>query len=100
MERKTKTAEEWRIILEDQKQRKLTDQVCANEHDVSVWTLRNRKKRQSEKAETHSELIEVPFSVTAGANLKIVLTNGIRLEVPSLLSPQWLGTVVTVMGRL
>ena len=44
MEQKTKTAEEWRVILEDQKQRKLTDQVCADEHGVSVWTLRKKKE--------------------------------------------------------
>ena len=96
-----RTAEQWQSIVERQKGQNQTDSVYAQAQGVGVASLRawRAKFKNQEPATTGTRIIEVtPFA--ASSVLRVVLPNGIRLEV----APGWpldhLGRVVGLLRAL
>ncbi len=96
-----RSAEEWRSIVERQKEQTQTDSEYAQAQGVGVASLRawRAKFKSQEPATTGTGIVEVT-SLTSTSVLRVILPNGIRLEV----TPGWpldhLGWVAELLRSL
>ena len=96
-----RTAEEWRSIVDRQKEQSQTDSVYAQAQGVGVASLRawRAKFKNQEPITTGTGMIEVtslaPFSV-----LRVILPNEIRLEVATGWPLDHLGRVAELLRSL
>ena len=84
---KRPSADEWRGILSEQKERGMRDEAWAQIQGVSVWALRYWRRRQREREQERpgaADLVEVPVSRSAG-ELRVILPNGVVLSA----GPSW-----------
>ena len=96
-----RTAEEWRSIVERQKGQSQTDSEYAQAQGIGVASLRawRAKFKNQEPATTGTRIIEVTPPAPSSI-LRVILPNGIRLEV----TPGWplehLGRVADLLRSL
>ena len=96
-----RSAQEWRSIVDRQKQLNQGDAEYAQSQGVGVASLRawRAKFKNHESAGTGAKIVEVATLVSS-ARLGVVLPNGIRLEV----TPGWplehLGQVADLLRSL
>jgi len=96
-----RTAEQWRLIVDSQKGQSQTDSEYARAQGVGVASLRawRAKFKNQEPITTGTRIIEVT-PLAASSVLRVILPNGIRLEV----TPGWpmdhLGLVVDLLRAL
>ena len=96
-----RSVEQWRSIVDSQKGRSQTDSEYAQAQGVGVASLRawRAKFKNQEPIPTGTRIIEVT-PLAASSVLRVILPNGIRLEV----TPGWpmdhLGLVVDLLRAL
>jgi hypothetical protein len=82
MKNHQRSAEEWRSIVDRQKEQNQTDAEYAQAQGVGVGSLRawRAKFKNQESAGTEAKIVEVG-TLGSSALLQVVLPNGIRIEV-------------------
>ena len=96
-----RTAEEWRSIVDRQKEQSQTDSVYAQAQGVGVASLRawRAKFKNQELPTTGTGIIEVT-SLVPSSFLRVMLPNGIRLELTAGWPVDHLGRVVDLLRLL
>jgi len=96
-----RTAEEWRLIVESQKGHSQTDSEYAQSQGVGIASLRawRAKFKNQELPTTGTGIIEVTPLVPSSF-LRVMLPNGIRLELTAGWPLDHLGRVVDLLRLL
>ena len=96
-----RTVEEWRLIIERQKEQNQTDSEYAQSQGLGVASLRawRAKFKNQESAAPGTPIIEVT-PLAPSSVLRVLLPNGIRLEVTVIWPMEHLGRVVQLLRSL
>ena len=101
MKNQHKSAEQWRSIVEGQRERNQTDIEYARAQGVGVASLRAWRARfkNQELGGSGVQMVEVG-TLGASSRLVVILTNGIRLEVAAGWPMEHLGRVMNLLRLL
>jgi hypothetical protein len=95
-----RSAEEWRSIVSRQEEQNQTDTQYAKAQGVGVASLRAwRHKFKNEEAGDGSAIVEVR-PLFADSSLRVILPNGIKVEITPACSLDRLGRVVGLLRSL
>jgi transposase-like protein len=98
MNRRRRGAEEWRRILEDQREQGLSDRECSALHGIDPSSLRRWRGRLGwGGSRALSGFVELPVAPSPVGELRIILPNRFELAI----GPGWpLDQVASLAGKL